>query len=174
MSPPAFEDENANAAPAHKISNVTASGSTPTTNLALEEIQLAHVSSRISAAADAAQVEDGDEVERGKFRVVAIFTALAVGSDSKKKTKPETDVPSSACSSQRSTRRLCRPSSRPSWPTCTRPLAMSGSEARICWPTPQGRTSGSICPTSGAASRFFWARQRSSSSRRSSAPRQST
>jgi hypothetical protein len=83
MSSPAIQDQNASPAQ-HKTGSNVASG-TPTAPpaLALEEIQLAHVSSIISAAAD--QTAYDVEEKRGKVRVVAIFTALAVSDSQKKK-----------------------------------------------------------------------------------------
>ncbi|KAH8705495.1 putative MFS transporter [Talaromyces proteolyticus] len=49
-------------------------------NMILEEIQLAHVSSRISAAPDPTSQPQSEEseLERGKFRVIAIFSALSL------------------------------------------------------------------------------------------------
>lgn len=82
MSPPAIQDQNAfPAAP----KTVVADTPPAPASLALEEIQLAHVSTRMSAAAEptAQDVEEGD-LARGKFRVAAIFTALAVGLTTKR------------------------------------------------------------------------------------------
>lgn len=80
MSSPAIQDQYAFPA-AHKTGSNVVSGTAPApAPLALEEILLAHVSTRMSAAPEptAHDVEDGD-LARGKFRVAAIFTALAVG-----------------------------------------------------------------------------------------------